>query len=149
MINHVFANKIDDSKLIEIKIPVNFPTVTNVDDYEVVSGQIQLKEAYYNYVRLKVTRDTMYFICLPNTTKTRLVNANTITVKEISGIPVSKNGHGPLVKKGNTISEYNLQPFKYNYSAFGIFIKNNNVPVSLKINSPFINSPGKPPNFIG
>lgn len=148
MVKQVYANKIDDTKLIEIKIPVNFPTLTDWSDYEVISGQIQLKNAYYNYVRLKMTRDTMYFVCLANTTKTRLVNANVVTAKEISDVPISKNSHSPVSKKVSALSEYNLQAFIYNFSSFGIFL--NNLPCInfSELKNPYIESPGKPPNFI-
>lgn len=148
MVKQIYDNKINNAKLIEIKIPVHFPTITDWDDYAVISGQIQLKDAYYNYVRLKMTRDTMYFVCLPNTVKTQLVNANIITAKEISDVPLNKNTHNPAVKKVNTLSEYNLQTFDYNYSQLEIFLKQSPNHLSFKLVSPFIESPGKPPDFI-
>jgi hypothetical protein len=148
MVKQVYENKIDDVKLIELKIPVNMPTITDWTEYAVVAGQIQLKNAYYNYVRLKMTRDTMYFICYANTTKTRLVNANIITAKEISDVPLNKKAQEPVSKKVSALSEYNLLSFQYDYAAFGTFLKHNTMPVSLKLNRPFIESPGKPPNFI-
>ncbi len=123
------------------------PTITDWSEYEVVAGQIQLKDAYYNYVRLKMTRDTMYFICLPNTAKTRLVNANIITAKEISDVPLSKKGDAS-VKKVNSLSEYNLEAFQYQYSTIGAFIKPGYKELSPGLNNPYIESPGKPPNFI-
>jgi len=148
MVKEVFANKIDDTKLIELKIPVHFATLTNWDDYEVVSGQIQLKDAFYNYVKLKMTRDTMYVVCLPNTTKTRLVNANLVTAKEISDVPISKNNHSPLTKKANTLSEYNLQAFVYNYAEIGTSLARIDAKHFSELKNPYIESPGKPPNFI-
>ena len=148
MVKRIFDNKIDNAKLIELKIPVKMPTISDWDQYEEIVGQIQLKDAYYNYVKLKMTRDTVYFICLPNAVKTRLVNANIITAKEISDVPLSKKGQEPVSKKVNALSDYNLQAFHYSYSAFGIFLEQNNVPASVKLNNPFIESPGKPPNFI-
>jgi hypothetical protein len=39
-----------------------------------------------------VTQDTMSFICIANSVKTRLVNANLIIAKEISDVPLSKKG---------------------------------------------------------
>lgn len=119
MVKQLFDNKIDNAKLIEIKMPVNMPTIQDWTEYEEIVGQIQLKDAYYNYVRLKMTRDTMYFICVANTTKTRLVTANIITAKQISDVPFSKKGQEPVSKKVNALSEYNLQVFKYHYSANG------------------------------
>ena len=148
MVKQIFENKIDKTKLIELKIPVNMPTISDWAEYEEIVGQIQLKDAYYNYVRLRMTRDTMYVICLQNTAKTRLVNANVITVKEISDVPLSKKGQSPVSKKVNTLSEYNLQAFKYTYAAFGIPLKRNHAILSFQLSKPFIGSPGKPPNFI-
>ena len=147
MVKQIFDNKIDDAKLIEIKIPVNMPTVQDWNDYEVIEGQIQLKDAFYNYVRLKMTRDTMFFICIANTTKTRLVKANIITEREISDVPLSKKGD-TASKKINTLSEYNLQAFHYQYSAFSTIVKHNIWSESYELSDPYISSPGKPPNFI-
>jgi hypothetical protein len=147
MVKEQYANKIDDTKLVELKIPVNMPTITDWTEYEVIAGQIQLKDAYYNYVRLKMTRDTMYFICLANTAKTQLVKANIITAKQISDVPMSKKGD-PLSKKINVLSDYNLQSFKYHHLIFGCIIKPCYKPVSADLNYPYISSPGKPPNFI-
>jgi len=147
MVKEIFDNKVDNAKLIEIKIPVNMPTIQDWDEYEVITGQIQLKDAYYNYVRLRMTRDTMYFVCVPNTNKTRLVNANIITAKEINDVPISKKGHEAAVKKVNSLSEYNIQAFQYNYVAPETQLKPNDKSIFVKITDPFIASPGKPPNF--
>ena len=148
MVKQIFDNKIDNTKLIEIKIPVSMPTIQDWAEYEEIVGQIQLKDAYYNYVRLRMTRDTMYFICLANTAKTSLVNANIITAKGISDVPLSKKGQEPVSKKANTLSEYNLQAFKYQNSLPGISLKRNINGTNLNLTNPFIESPGKPPNFI-
>jgi hypothetical protein len=148
MVKQIFDNKIDNARLVELKIPVNMPTVQDWDDYEVIEGQIQLKDAYYNYVRLKMTRDTMYFICIANETKTRLEHANIITAKEINDVPLTKKGEAPVSKKINTLSEYNLQAFTYEYIAFGANIMQTVKPASFQLSRPYIESPGKPPNFI-
>lgn len=148
MVKQIYDNKIDDKKLIEIKIPSHLPIMQDWDQYQEVVGQIQLKDAYYNYVRMRMTRDTMYFICIANTAKTQLVNANIVTAKEINDVPLSKKGHDPVAKKVNTLSEYNLQVFNYQYAAFGTLLKQNCKSVYCNINHPYIESPGKPPNFI-
>ncbi len=123
------------------------PTIDNWNEYEIVAGQIQLKDAYYNYVKLKMTRDTMYFVCLPNTTKTRLVNANIITAKEVADVPLSKKGD-TAAKKVNSADEYNLQAFNYQHTVIGTFIKANYSMALSGLTHPYIDSPGKPPNFI-
>lgn len=149
MVKQIFDNKIDETKLIELKIPVHFPTMTDWTEYAVIEGQIQLKDAYYNYVRLKMTRDTMFFICIPNTAKTRLVQANIITAKEISDVPLTKKGHDASFKKTNTLGEYNLKTFRYDYSEVAKPLASERTRfASLKRCRPYIDSPGKPPNFI-
>jgi hypothetical protein len=147
IVKQIFDNKIDDTKLIEIKIPVHFPTIQDWAEYEVIQGQIQLKDAYYDYVRLRMTRDTMYFVCIPNEVKTRLVKANIITAKDINDVPLSKKGVVP-VKKITPTSEYNLQAFQYHYAAHGILLTQIRNVFFFKTNDPFIDCPGKPPDFI-
>jgi hypothetical protein len=149
MVKQIYSNAINDSHFIELKIPVHMPTITDWDDYEVVAGQIQLKDAYYNYVKLKMTRDTMYFVCLPNKTKTRLVHANIITAKEIADVPLSKKTDAAAKKVNSAISEYNLQAFQYQHLVFETAVAPNYGAVSTSLNFPYIDSPGKPPNFIG
>jgi hypothetical protein len=148
MVKQIFDNKIDNTKLIEIKIPAHLPIMQDWGEYQEIVGQIQLKDAFYNYVKLKMTRDTMFFICVPNTAKTRLVSANVVNAKEIADVPVSKKGHDPIAKKVNALSEYNLQAFKYHYIPFGTFLGKNSSALSCTLISPYIESPGKPPNFI-
>ena len=149
MVKESFDDKIDQHKFIELKIPVNMPTIQDWTEYESVAGQIQLKDAYYNYVKLKMTRDTMYMICLPNTAKTRLVKENVIAAKMINDVPATKKGEAPLAKKiSNTLNEYNIQAFQYTHVRFGKLIQQNNCDVHYLLHRPFIDSPGKPPNAI-
>ena len=89
----------------------------------------------------------MYFVCLPNAAKTRLVKANILTTKEISDVPAGKTNHNPVVKKVSFLSEYNLRAFHYKYSEFSVLLKSNKNSTFVKLSNPFIESPGKPPNF--
>jgi hypothetical protein len=147
MVKQLYSNNINDSRYIQLKIPVHMPTVDDWSDYEVVAGQVQLKDAYYNYVKLKMTRDTMYFICLPNKVKTQLVKANIIAAKEVSDVPLSKKGDAGS-KKVNSLSEYNLQAFNYQYTLTGATVKSAYCSEVSDLVHPYIDSPGKPPNFI-
>ena len=148
IVKEIFDNKVNDAKLVEIKVPVNMPTIQDWTEYEVIQGQIQLKDTYYNYVRLKMTRDTMYFVCIPNSVKTRLAKANVIAAKEFSDVPLTKKGHEAPVKKINSISDYNLQSFTYEYASFETDVKPVSRTISFVLDKPFFDSPGKPPNFM-
>jgi hypothetical protein len=77
------------SDLVEIKIPVNLPKITNWNSYERICGTIQLQENWYNYVKLKMTRDTLFVMCVPNYKTTRLINANIIYAREVSEAPLN------------------------------------------------------------
>ena len=77
------------SDLVEIKIPVKLPKINNWGDYERISGTIQLHKNWYNYVKLKMTRDTLFVMCVPNYKTTRLINANIIYAREVSEAPLN------------------------------------------------------------
>jgi hypothetical protein len=55
--------------------------MTDWPDYKRIHGQVQLKDGFYNYVGVKMTRDTIFLVCIANSVKTKLTNANTILLK--------------------------------------------------------------------
>ncbi|QQL50754.1 hypothetical protein [Mucilaginibacter ginkgonis] len=117
MNEHIAKNQYNVNELIEVKIPVNLPYVTSWRNYESISGQVQFKNVCYNYVKLKLTADTMYVKCVPNYEKTRLVSNNVIKVKEIADVPVSKHD-APLIKKSvDDIYHYESFAFQPNNRA--------------------------------
>lgn len=144
----IYENKIDAKQLVQFKLPVHMPGIKDWADYEHVSGQIQLKDGYYNYVGVKMTRDTMYLVCIANLTKTRLVNANLIVAKDISDVPLSKKStESSSVKKVTAGFEYNNPVVQYAFVNFSQLLKGYENPISAKLTHPYIESPGKPPNF--
>lgn len=148
IVKEIYENKVDATKLVEIKIPVHLPQIHSWAGYVHDQGQLQLKGVYYNYLRYKVTQDTMSFICIANSVKTRLVKANLIIAKEISDVPLSKKGHDQSQKKANTGSEYSFQVMHYQFLSYGRILKVHSRPIAYHVNSPFIESPGKPPNSV-
>ena len=111
--NRINNNRYKTSDLVEIKIPVHLAIQENWAEYEPISGQVQLKDNSYNYAELKLTRDTMYLLCIPNPDKSRLVNANIIYAKQVSDIPMNKKSHLPLLKKSISESEYQYSIIDY------------------------------------
>jgi hypothetical protein len=93
-------------ELVEIKIPVNLPDIEEQSDFQGISGQVKLSDNDYNYVAIKMTRDTMFLMCIPNYEKTRLVSENIITAKNISDSPLGKKNHLPVVKKSGIDDNY-------------------------------------------
>jgi len=146
IVKEIYENKIDATKLVEIKIPVHLPGIKKWDHYVRDNGQLQLKGVYYNYLRYKMAPDTMSFICIANAVKTRLVTANLIIAKEINDVPLSKKGHDSSLKKVNTGNDYSFTVVNYQFSTFSTLLKQDLSPISYHLNQPYIESPGKPPN---
>ncbi|MBL4677937.1 MAG: hypothetical protein JKY70_17295 [Mucilaginibacter sp.] len=135
-------------ELVEIKIPVRMPYVQEQLQYENISGQIQLQGNCYNYVALKMTRDTMYVKCVPNYAKTKLISQNIINAKEISDSPLAKKNRASSLKKTGTDNDFNyavtifniLSPFKTQEKPF---VKDNN-----RFSESHLSSPAQPPEVL-
>jgi hypothetical protein len=149
IVKQMYDNKFNTKKLIEIKVPVNMPTIQDWTEYENISGQIQLNGGYYNYTRLKMTRDTMYLVCLPNKIKAELVKANVIVAKNINDVPLSKKGApSPSAKKVSLGYDNVYQVVKCNYAPFANTVKTVKDTQCSSLTHPYIESPGKPPNAV-
>ncbi|NCD69678.1 hypothetical protein [Mucilaginibacter agri] len=101
----ISKNLYKSSDLVEVKIPVNLPNINNWNHFERISGTIQLQENWYNYVKLRMTRDTLFVMCVPNYRTTKLINANIIYAREVS--------EAPLNAKKQTLPLKNISIFKY------------------------------------
>ncbi len=102
--NQINHNRYKAGDLVEIKIPAHL-TQQDWNEYEVVAGQVKLKDTTYVFAELKLTRDTMFLKCIPNHEKGRLVNAKNGYAMQVSDIPLNKK-HIPLIKKSIAETEY-------------------------------------------
>ena len=103
----------NDNDLLEVKMPLNMPYITGSNSFERVDGQLEYGGVHYNYVKRKVSRDTVYILCLPNVSKTRLCKAKAAYGKEAADLPVNKK-NSETVKKASLTTEYtcNKDPYK-------------------------------------
>jgi hypothetical protein len=146
LVNQMLDSKFNESKLVELKIPVHMPTVDDWTEYKDIVGQIQLNGNYYNYVKLKMTRDTMSLMCLPNEAKKHLVDANIIISKNINDIPLSKKGAEPVSKKADQSYDHVYQIAECSYVPLADQLTMIDQAHAYTLTSPYIESPGKPPN---
>lgn len=102
MNEHIARNMYNIHDLVEVKVPVHLSISSDWTEFETITGQIQFREDCYNYVKLKLTRDTIYVMCVPNYEKTRLINANIICAKSIADLPAGKHDNLPSLKKSGT-----------------------------------------------
>jgi hypothetical protein len=110
----ISMNKYSLDDLVSVKIPVHMPTIQDGKEYIYISGQIQFKSISYNYVKLKMTRDTIFLMCVPNYKTTRLYRQNIIDARKIADIPFNKKGHVPFAK-ANSISIYDHRITQYKF----------------------------------
>ena len=112
MNEHIAKNEYNVHELVQVKIPVSMPGIDNETTYQSISGQIQFRQGCYNYVKLRLTSDTMFVMCVPNYEKTRLLNSNVICAKQLADLPVSKHDNLPSIKKsGQEI--YDFETFNF------------------------------------
>ncbi|MDB5121727.1 MAG: hypothetical protein JWN56_2945 [Sphingobacteriales bacterium] len=92
------ANNYDESKLIEIRIPLKLPYTTEWKDFERFDGEIELNGIYYKYVKRKVIVDSLVLLCLPDKNKHRIESARDQFFELVNGLK------HPLEKKSETSS---------------------------------------------
>ncbi len=94
----ISKDRYKEADLVEVKIPVHLPVLGNWIGYQTISGSVQLEQNSYNYVRMKVTQDTLYVMCIPNYKTTRLNKANIIFAREVSEAPFNAKKQNLPVK---------------------------------------------------
>jgi len=98
-------NKYDENKLIQIKLPLHIPYLSNNKGYERCDGQVELNGIEYSYVKRMVQNDTLYLYCIPNNQKTALNNTKNQIAKQASDNPSGKKS-GPSLKRINILTEF-------------------------------------------
>jgi hypothetical protein len=145
IIDRINNNHYHNSDLVEVKIPVDLPTLQDWTEFEAVGGQVQFKNNKYNYAEIKMTRDTLYLLVIPNHDRTKLVNANIIYAKQVNDIPLSKKSHNSLIKKSISESEYRYIQLSYKATIPVNHINYYRDYAFFNIIKPFLGIPGQPP----
>ncbi|MDB4918260.1 hypothetical protein [Mucilaginibacter sp.] len=132
--------------LVQIKVPAHTGVTQNWNSFEKINGQIQFKSTCYNYVKLKLTRDTIYLMCVPNYEKTRLFNQNIINASQIADIPVNKKDHVPF-GKAIDLGKYNYPIVLFKFSPPVIILQANNIIFCSSPVQHYIDTPHQPPKM--
>lgn len=98
-------NRYADKDLVLIKIPLSLPYTTDNSSYTRVNGQVEFKGTYYNYVKRKISRDTLMLLCIPNAEKKRLLLSAT-QLGNVSEAVTSGKSHQPELKRSKTLDDY-------------------------------------------
>ncbi len=133
-----------DSDLVEIKVPLNLPYQSATSDYERFDGEIDLEGQHHHYVKRKVSQDTLYLLCIPNTEKDKLQVAKAEFSKKVNDF--EGNGKNETVKKANFALEYNQQLAEYYLiSPETIVSSPAQISYTSDLTDSFIDLHGKPP----
>jgi hypothetical protein len=140
----ISKNNYEPDDLFEVKIPVKMSTVQDWTDYAYISGRVEFKSTDYNYVKLKMTRDTIYLMCVPNYKTTKLSTNNIIDAKGVPEIPVNKKEHVPFGKT-STPGLFGYCTPQYGFFVPALIVSANPHDSLSSIVNPAIAFPGEPP----
>jgi len=93
MITSLDKNDYNEADLVTIKVPLSLPYLTNWSDFERYDGSIEVDGQHYNYVKRKVSNDTLILLCIPNKNKTLLTNAKNAYENLVNTTQPSTNGN--------------------------------------------------------
>ena len=108
--------RFSEQSLLEIKIPLHLPYTTDWQDYERYDGEIEINGIHFNYVKRKLSSDTLYLLCLPNEGKTQIHMVKNDFTRKVNDIPAGNDSQNNTVKKANTFSEYNQAFIQFSFS---------------------------------
>lgn len=117
----------DESKLIEIKIPLKLPYSTEWKHFERFDGEIEINNVYYKYVKRKVIVDSLVLLCLPDPVKSQYKSAREKAYDLVNGLkhPTNKKTNSVLkIVKSEYITETHISvfnPFTSINKAYRIF----------------------------
>lgn len=90
------AGDYDANDLVEVKIPLNLPYYTDWAEYETFYGETEYKGKIYQFVKRKISADTLYLLCIPHTEKNDLQVAKSDFFKTVNSLQ-----HDGMPQKGN------------------------------------------------
>jgi hypothetical protein len=145
-------NQYDDSQLIELKIPTHIPYQTSWASYERYDGEVEVNGILYKYVKRKVSNDTLYLMCIPNTKKMNLEAVRDDFFKNTNDFAQNKTTDkqgSKSVSFKNGMSEYD--PYSFAFKVNQSVSVSDNFYLTFQVNSlltlPHI-SPEQPPDIL-
>ncbi|RZK47531.1 MAG: hypothetical protein EOO94_00410 [Pedobacter sp.] len=110
------TSKIDQQKyneddLVEIKVALNLPYVNSWGDYQLHEGEITINGNHHNYVKRKVSGDTLYLLCLPNRDKDEIQIAESKFAADANDLGTRSDKKE--IKKAEIFSQYQVQDITY------------------------------------
>jgi hypothetical protein len=101
-------NDYDESRLVEIRIPLNMPYQSNWSGFERYNGEVEYNGIHYKFVKRKIENGQLVLKCIPNDTRQRLQTARDDFFKLVNDLQQEhssqKSGNTHIVK--NNLGDY-------------------------------------------
>jgi hypothetical protein len=134
-----------DSELIVVKTALHLPYFTGNSDYTRVDGRIEMNGTQYNYVKRKVSNDTLYLLCIPNQKKTALYAEKNSLSGQYAEAPSANKNQKSTVKKTSPLSEYNCPEHRQDSPAAAAHEKKQYFPTTSSLRNNLPDHPFPPP----
>lgn len=129
----ISAGNYNEEQLVEVQIPLDMPYYSD-KDYESIYGETDWNGNHYRYVKRKISGNTLYLLCLPNTEKNSIVKSKDEFTKAVNDVPANKQGSqqkNNLIKllttefqvSQNTVDENSFLIMSLSYSSRNTEIK--------------------------
>ena len=99
----------DESRLIEIRVPLNMPYQQRYTGYERHYGNIEVEGQSYTYVKKKIDGDVVIFQCIPNVSRQQLKDMRYDLTRANSNIATTEQG--PSQQKQPSLIKNSLGDF--------------------------------------
>ena len=98
-------NKYKETDLVQMSIPLHLPYLQN-SAFENINGSVEVNGIFYNYVKKRISNDTLYVLCLPNHQSTKLLKEKSSYAGEVNDFASPKKEKVPAAKKAGAAPEY-------------------------------------------
>ncbi|MDF2189116.1 hypothetical protein [Paraflavitalea sp. CAU 1676] len=113
LVQQLDKRQYQDDQLLEVKLPLHLPYLTNWNDYERVDGEMEVNGVFYNYVKRKVHNDTLFLLCVPNQPKTQFHQSRHDYASQVNGMSTTGHTSRSVVKKIALSAEFQEPVLKY------------------------------------
>ena len=148
--NHIVSNNFNDEELISIKIAAELPPyTTESQDYEWKDGELAVNGNIYKYVKRKIFKDSIEFLCLPHEGKMKVENAREEFFKLCNDLQASNQQQAPvnkIVKPFVFEAIPQLQPFSLNLQLPGTQM--HHLLIDAALQEVYLSAPAQPPETV-
>ncbi len=135
--------------LVEVKIPYALPYAFTSNEYERANGFVNVNGVQYNYVKKKLSHDTLYMYCLPNERQSKLLNGEHNYSSLVNGVSDKEDTQKPGNATNNFqqifFATYHQPHPDYNLSTFSALLQIAHRSAEPALSSCFIRTAHEPP----